>query len=971
MAPPNLRPRAAMPRHTRLLPALLGALLLFLAAVPALAVDTPPTPAPPLTVAVEDYYAPFSLLDAAGRPAGLFVDIWNLWSAKTGRPVRFLAGTWARTMEALRDGEADVHSGLFESENRREWLDFSAPFYHIATRLYVPAGPDAPRSLADLAGRPVGVYRGSYQEEYLRRAFPAVEAAPFDGTASLLSAMSAGRIRAFLGEALPTAKALRDMGLSGRVESREMHFANTVHAAVKKGRAGLLAQVDAGLAAITEEEYAALEARWIENPSERFYRAGAGRIKLSPAEEAFLRRHPVLTLGVGNAFPPLMWVEEEAGRTMFKGLVADYVEVLSQRLGVRMELRLDLGFNEALERARAGEVDLLPALAQTPERAKFLSFTAPYLEFPMVIVTRSDAPFVAGLGDLAGKTTAEVPWLYNYSWFTREHPEFRILEVGSIPDVFRAVATGQADFCVINLAVAGYWIPKLGLANLKVAAPAGRNDNQLRMGVRSGLEPLAGILEKALASLTPAEREAIRRRWLPVQVEKAFDTRRIREAALQVGGAAAAVLALVLLWTWQVRRREARFKGLTEQSLDLTLAFSPDGGIVYQSPSHQALLGYGPGELLGTRVQALFHPDDLPALEQARAGLAERQDPVRLAHRLRRRDGGWLSFESNLTDLTANRSLRALVLHARDVTARLRAEEALRHSEARYALALDAAGVGAWDRDLATGEIIWSANVEPMFGLIPGSFGRTFADFLALVHPEDRDAVVAAGARCLSGSGEYTAEYRVLRPDGRECWILARGNVVRDQDGKPVRLTGVLSDVTERRRMESDLVRLATLDELTRLTNRRHFLELARREVERSRRYGSSLSLLMVDADHFKDVNDTHGHAGGDAVLRALAETGRRLLREADVLGRLGGEEFALLLPETELTQAVVVAERLRAAVGALRVALPGGGSAAVTVSVGVAALGPGVESLDELMRRADSALYAAKDKGRNRVEIF
>ncbi|MEW5773879.1 MAG: transporter substrate-binding domain-containing protein [Thermodesulfobacteriota bacterium] len=954
------------------LPLLLALCLTSLPAVAAHGPDSPPPAADaPLTVSLDTDYAPFTLLDARGQPAGLFVDIWKLWSEKTGRPVRFLPLPWVGTVQAVQRGAADIHSGLFTSESRKGFLDFSAPFYHIATRLFVPVGPDAPRRLDDLAGRRVGAYRGTFQEEYLRSAFPQVETVPFDSIESEILALAAGRIRAFLGEALPVRLELQRMGLSGKVESREMHFSNTVHAGVKKGRADLLALVNQGLAAITVDEYAALEARWIGNPGERFFQPGSGRINLTPAEHAFLRRHPVLRLGVGDAFPPVMYVEEESGRKEFKGLVADYVRILSERLGVRMELRLDLTFDRALERARAGEVDLFPALVRIPERSEFLTFTPPYLAFPQVIVTRADAPFVAGLDDLAGKTAAEAPWQANHSWLVRERPEINILEAPTIPDCFRAVAFGRADAYIINLAVAGYWIPKLGLTNLKVAAPACGPDNELAMGVRRGLEPLAGILEKALASLTPAEREEIRRRWIPVQVEQAFDTRRIWRVALQAGGAAAAAMALVLLWTRQVRLREERFKGLTEQSLDITLAFAPDGRIVYQSPSHQTVLGYARDELLGTRVQDLFHPDELAALDRARAGLAMDGAATRLVHRLRRKDGSCLSFESNLADLTANRALRALVLHGRDATSRLAAEEALRRSEARYALALSSAGVGTWEWSPASGEMVWSDNVEPMLGLEPGSLGRTFAAFLALVCPEDREAVREAGQRCLAGHGEYRAEYRVLRPDGRECWILSRGDAVRDAEGRPMRLTGVLTDVTERHRLEADLVRLATLDELTRLPNRRHFLEQARREVERSRRYGSALSLLMVDVDHFKVVNDTHGHAGGDAALRALAETGRRLLRDADLMGRLGGEEFSLLLPETDLTQAVVVAERLRSAVQAMQVPLPGGGAAEVTVSVGVAALGPGGENMEELMRRADNALYAAKDRGRNRVEVF
>jgi len=928
-------------------------------------------PGAPLTVVMDADYAPFTLLDAAGQPAGLFVDIWKLWARKTGRPVRFLAAPWTEGLEALRSGAADIHSGLFESEERKAWMEFSAPFYHIATRLFTPTGTTAPHSLEGLAGLRVGAYRGTFQEDYLRRVHPRVETLAFASMESALQALAAGRIQAFLGEALPVRASLRNMGMSGRIGAQAMLFDRPVCAAVRQGRAELRALVDRGLAAISEEEYAALEARWIEDPAERIFRPGSGRINLSPAEREFLRRHPTLRLGVSDALPPVAWVEEEAGRPEFKGLAADYARLLAERLGVRLEPRLDLSLDSALERAAAGEVDFFPALAKTPERSGFLVFTPPYLVFPQVIVTRSDAAFVAGPDDLAGKTVAAAPGQMDISWLAREHPEIRLLDVPTVPESLQAVATGQADAAIINVAMTGYWIPRLGLTNLKVAAPAGGPDIALRLGVRTELAPLAGILEKALASLTPAEREAVRRRWLPVQVEEAFASRRIWRTGLQVGGAALAALALVLLWTRQIRIREERFKGLTEQSLDITLAFDPERGVVYQSPSLRAVLGYGPDELMGARAESLFHPDDLPGLAQARSALAASGSAARLVHRLRRKDGTWVSFESNLVDLTANRALRALVLHGRDITARLEAEEALRRSEIRYELALSAAGVGAWDRDLKSGEIVWSGNVEPMFGLLPGSFGRTYPDFLALVHPGDREAVMEAGRRCLAGDGEYRAEYRVLRPDGRECWILARGDVIRDRQGRPARLMGVLQDMTERHRLEADLVRLATLDELTRLPNRRHFLEQARREVERSRRYGSSLSLLMVDADRFKDINDTHGHAGGDAVLRALAETGRRLLRETDVMGRLGGEEFALLLPETDPSQARVVAERLCGAVRALAVPLPGGGTAGLTVSVGVAALGPGVENLDELMRRADSALYAAKQRGRDRVEMF
>lgn len=161
---------------------------------------------------------------------------------------------------------------------------------------------------------------------------------------------------------------------------------------------------------------------------------------------------------------------------------------------------------------------------------------------------------------------------------------------------------------------------------------------------------------------------------------------------------------------------------------------------------------------------------------------------------------------------------------------------------------------------------------------------------------------------------------------------------------------------------------LANTDALTGALSRRHFLELAGRERARAAREGNGLAVLLLDIDHFKRVNDTHGHAGGDAVLRAFHATCAAQLRAHDLLGRLGGEEFGVVLPATGREVARQVAERLRAAVAAEPVALPGGGAVAITVSIGLAFTASAAQDIDGLLAAADAALYRAKREGRNRV---
>ena len=171
-------------------------------------------------------------------------------------------------------------------------------------------------------------------------------------------------------------------------------------------------------------------------------------------------------------------------------------------------------------------------------------------------------------------------------------------------------------------------------------------------------------------------------------------------------------------------------------------------------------------------------------------------------------------------------------------------------------------------------------------------------------------------------------------------------------------------------RHAAELQRLARTDPLTGMFNRRQFFEVGLQEFSRARRYGNTLSLLMLDIDYFKVVNDTRGHPTGDRVLQRLAEIMSTVVREQDAVGRLGGEEFAVILPETELAGALASAERLRAAVEQAEIACATGDGyvVRVTVSIGVAASTADDASFEAVLARADKRLYAAKETGRNRV---
>lgn len=168
-------------------------------------------------------------------------------------------------------------------------------------------------------------------------------------------------------------------------------------------------------------------------------------------------------------------------------------------------------------------------------------------------------------------------------------------------------------------------------------------------------------------------------------------------------------------------------------------------------------------------------------------------------------------------------------------------------------------------------------------------------------------------------------------------------------------------------RLHDIVQRQAITDDLTGLVNRRRFIEALDAEIERARGFGSPLTIVLADLDNFKQVNDEFGHHGGDVVLRAFADLIRSHVRDVDVSGRIGGEEFAILLPETDGAGAARVAERMRSSLNEVAIPLSEGAKIHVASSFGVAELAPG-QSGDDLLRAADAALYRAKDEGKNRV---
>jgi diguanylate cyclase (GGDEF)-like protein/PAS domain S-box-containing protein len=311
------------------------------------------------------------------------------------------------------------------------------------------------------------------------------------------------------------------------------------------------------------------------------------------------------------------------------------------------------------------------------------------------------------------------------------------------------------------------------------------------------------------------------------------------------------------------------------------------------------------------------------------------------------------------------RQIQLLANDTWQIVRRKRAEELLSQSEERYrTIVANIPGVVYRCKvDLPWEMLYISPEIQRLSGYPASDFLEGKRHYADIVMAEDLGPEMIGGG--ISSELPYAMEYRIRRANGEIRWVYEKGSPSFGPSGAPQWLDGVIIDITDRKVMEHRLEEMAITDALTGLFNRRHFYEQLENEFQRVKRYGDPLAILIYDVDSFKTINDTYGHDAGDLALQKMASTLRQVLRQVDIIGRLGGEEFGVLLPNTGLNEAVRLAERVRQCIAQMPLEAQDG-RFVITISIGVAACDETVADIDVLVKHADVALYQAKEAGRN-----
>jgi polar amino acid transport system substrate-binding protein len=684
---------------------------------------------PVIRVANEWDWPPYDFVEN-GQPTGFAIDHIKLLAKQLGLTVEFVNGySWSQLLELFYAKKIDVIPAMYRNAERQEYTAFTKPFSNITLAVVVHSQTSDVRFLGDLAGKKVGLQHSDGFIPGLKDIVPMENMVFFNNYLDALLAVSTGKVDACIGSSLMTFYQVNNQQITNLkvidyiIQDKNQETNTFLCIGVRKDWSILRDILDVSMFNISDEDRQQLNSRWFHNllPNEH---EQTKKMFLTRKERAYLQQKKKIRICVDPDWLPFGQIDTNGEH---RGLGAELVRTMAQRLNIGVELIPTRTWQESVENIKHGRCDMLPVAMDVPSRRTYLDFTTPFLVQPFVVATRVNSPFVQDTADILHKKIGMVTSYAHTEAFRLQYPDLQIVDVHSAADGLQRLHEGEIYGYIDSLATIGYQMQRESLVDIKIAGTLDL-DLKLSIATRKNEPMLAGITQKFIDSLEESETRAMFNKWLVITPDPRTD--------------------YTLVW-----------------------------------------------QVLGVATLLLL--------------------------------GSYL-----------------------------------------------------WNRRLSR------LNQE-----------------LALAH-------------------------KTLAAQSRE------------------------------------LKRVSRIDGLTQLSNRGRIDELFAYEIERCRRFGRIFSIIIMDIDQFKEINDQFGHQAGDQILIELAYLLRSISRKSDSVGRWGGEEFLIICPELAAEKVLLFAEKLRQAIAVH--AFPG--DARQTCSFGVATYEDGDDNVS-LFKRADDALYRAKANGRNRVE--
>ncbi len=759
-----------------------------------------------IRLGVDPGYAPYCFVDEAGKFAGVSADFVDIISQRLGIKMQMVPGlSWPQIIEGARNKTVDVITTARKTPDRKSFLNFTQTYIPTPLVIITRRDFEAIQGPDDVKGRKIAMVNGYASHVKIAREHPDIQPVWFPNLLQALRSVSLGKTDCYIGSEGTSSYLMSRHAITNlKVAAVFDDSLDGQRFAVRKDWPQLVSILDKVLDTISESERLKIIGKWIQTSPVQLQEM---KLVLSEEEKAWLADHQNIRLGVDPAWPPFEYID---AAKVYAGISSGYVDWLNKRLKIKMVPVQDLSWTEVMKKARFGGVDVLPCVTRTPERESFLLFTRPYLDFPMVIVTRGDEKFVTGVLDFGKGRVAVVKGYATQELMERAYPGRGFFLADNVDKALKALSRGKVDAFVGNLPSITYSIQKLGLTNLKVATTT-RYRFKLAFAVRKDWPQLVSILDKALAAMPAAEKSKIHNRWINLRVERRTNWTLLLEvvgAIVLVG----TIILVVILRSNQKLNREIRERRRTEEALRESREAARG---LLDATQESLLLLDGKGNILAVNTTAARrfgkHPDEITGTDYFSL-LSGEVRTARRAHFDRVMQTGTLvDFEDTLDGVVyqsrfypvndKNGQLAGAALFSVDITERKKAELELR----KLSRAVEQSPTSVVITDIR-GTIEY---VNPKFTDLTGYSAREVrgknprvlnSGRLPREHFKNLWQTLLAGR-------EWHGEFHNKKKNGEVFWELAHISPIRDDEGKITHFVAVKEDITERKRLQAELMR--------------------------------------------------------------------------------------------------------------------------------------------------------------------
>lgn len=457
---------------------------------------------------------PFVDLGVDGLPHGLYVDMWQLWSEKTGIAIDFISGDMNSSVDDVRRGLADAHIGYPESDDVKTGLHRAWHLYTVKSRLFF--FQQQLTDLDSLKGKRIGVVPTAPYLVELRKALPQMALRYYDNMDAMVAGARSGEIVGFVASGAWTSHyLLLNKGWSDFSQYPNLEFSTNIYVLTRSDDPGLTQRIANGFNNISNQEFADIENKWMLNPKDHVFTQAERHVSLSPAEQAYVESVGELKVGYLKQWPPMEFMDEQGE---FAGINSDIVKLLKEQLKLKLTPVAFDDWHSLIDALQKGEVSLAGSVAQTAERQQRLAFSEAYWPSPWALVSQLEQVSVFNIAQLAGQRVAVVEGYHLVAQLMSLEPSLKLVIVPNTQAGLAAVTNGNADVFIDKVVTLASELKTSHYPTLKMSLLSDLADQHSHIGVYPQFAPLVPLINKALALIDAQHQQQIYARWVSFSV---------------------------------------------------------------------------------------------------------------------------------------------------------------------------------------------------------------------------------------------------------------------------------------------------------------------------------------------------------------------------------------------------------------------------------------------------------------------